>query len=205
MSNNLNRSGVYCIGNLINKKMYIGSAINLHRRLISHRSMLNGNRHINVHFQAAWNKYGEANFIFGIVEFVDDKSILLEREQYWIDKSQCYKLGYNRSPTAGSNFGKIFGSPSKEHRIKISKALKGKQKPEWFSIRQTERQLGIKLSNEHRLNISLSRIGNQFRRLESKWPCKEGCKCKCNDCMQKKRDRNNNYYNSKYKYEDKHV
>jgi hypothetical protein len=36
--------------------------------------------------QNAWNKYGEDNFYFSVLELVPDKDKLIEREQYWIDK-----------------------------------------------------------------------------------------------------------------------
>lgn len=52
------------IENLVDGKMYIGSASVIHDRLIHHRWCLNNGRHENNHLQNAWDKYGEDNFRF---------------------------------------------------------------------------------------------------------------------------------------------
>ena len=39
------------------------------------------NKHGNKHLQRSYNKYGEENFVFEVLEFVEDKNNLLEREQ----------------------------------------------------------------------------------------------------------------------------
>lgn len=62
---------------------------------------MNGNRHCNAYLQNAWNKYGESNFKFEIIELcTEDK--LLKREQIWLDKTKCYdkNIGYNLSKSA---------------------------------------------------------------------------------------------------------
>lgn len=46
-------SGIYVIRNLINNKIYIGSAINLNNRWFSHRNKLNNNNHVNRHLQSS--------------------------------------------------------------------------------------------------------------------------------------------------------
>lgn len=50
-------SGVYQIYNPINNKRYIGSSINVERRLKEHLRNLKKNTHCNVHLQSAYNKY----------------------------------------------------------------------------------------------------------------------------------------------------
>lgn len=84
ISKNLEISGVYIITNSINGKRYIGSSNNIRKRLWKHRSLLRHDKHENPHLQNAWNKYGEDNFVYSILEECD-VSILLEREQYYID------------------------------------------------------------------------------------------------------------------------
>lgn len=85
MSNDL-KTGVYQIKNKINKKFYIGSTSGKFvTRYHSHRTKLRYNRHENTHLQNAWNKHGEKNFEFVVLEQCDiDKRF--EREQYYIDK-----------------------------------------------------------------------------------------------------------------------
>lgn len=55
-------SGIYEIVNLVNKKRYVGSAINLRVRWRQHRSALIRGDHANTLLRRAWNKHGEANF-----------------------------------------------------------------------------------------------------------------------------------------------
>ena len=50
--------GVYQIKNLINGKLYIGSSIDVDKRLKSHFSALDKGCHNNAYLQNAWNKYG---------------------------------------------------------------------------------------------------------------------------------------------------
>lgn len=78
--------GVYFIECISTRKMYIGSSVNLITRLECHRSELRGNYHGNRYLQRAFNKYGENNFIIGILEKVDKAEELLNREQYYINK-----------------------------------------------------------------------------------------------------------------------
>lgn len=79
-----NVCGVYKIINLVNNKIYIGSSCNLGQRLWCHRANLRHNKHHNPHLQNAWNKYGEENFDYCIIERCsEDKQY--EREQFYID------------------------------------------------------------------------------------------------------------------------
>lgn len=78
------KSGIYCIVNTINQKKYIGSSKNLYKRLQSHRANLRANNHTNKKLQNSWNKHGESNFQYFIIEYCSE-SILLAREQYYVD------------------------------------------------------------------------------------------------------------------------
>lgn len=81
------QSGIYCI--TINSKQYIGSSINIKKRLIQHKSDLKNNKHCNPYLQNAFNKYNE--FIVEYLELLDSVSIekLVEREKYWIVKNKA--------------------------------------------------------------------------------------------------------------------
>lgn len=76
--------GIYKIVNLINGKIYIGSSKNLRVRLWKHRSLLRHNKHYNSHLQNSWNKYGENNFDYAILETCDEEN-QYKREQFYID------------------------------------------------------------------------------------------------------------------------
>lgn len=136
---NLNkRSGIYIIKNIIDGKIYVGSACNLKSRINNHIWSLRKNKHANIKLQRAYDKYGENSFTFNVLEFVDIdrddsrfKEILLEREQYWIDKTRACErgVGYNIMTKAGSNIGYV---PTEETRKNISKKHKGKSFNDFF-------------------------------------------------------------------------
>ena len=80
-----NVSGIYQIKNLVNGKMYLGQSVDIRTRWWQHKSQLRLNKHINTYLQNSWNKYGEDNFEFSVIEFCEiDK--LDEREIYWINE-----------------------------------------------------------------------------------------------------------------------
>ena len=95
--------GVYQIKCTINGKIYIGSGVDIYNRCEQHRRSLRRGDHVNAHLQAAWNKYGEENFEFTVLELTEG-SDLLRAEQYWIDQTQSFKkeIGFNIYETAGS-------------------------------------------------------------------------------------------------------
>jgi group I intron endonuclease len=91
------QTGVYQIKNKTNSKSYIGSTImSFTKRLEHHRCLLRKGKHKNTHLQRAWDKYGEENFEFIVIEVVD-KCCTLEREQFFID---TLKPEYNINPLA---------------------------------------------------------------------------------------------------------
>lgn len=75
---------IYRITNLINGKLYIGSAINAEQRRRRHFKDLNKQIHHSHLLQKAFNKYSIEAFRFEIIETVADKNDLIVREQYWI-------------------------------------------------------------------------------------------------------------------------
>jgi len=111
-------SGIYKITNVINKKVYIGSAISIKKRWKQHKRLLKNNKHYNTHLQSAYNKYGEVNFIYDIIETVEI-DFLLEREEFWIFelKANDNKFGYNKRIKPHSNLGIKL---SKKTRFKLS-------------------------------------------------------------------------------------
>jgi group I intron endonuclease len=121
----INVSGIYMIQNINSKKVYIGSALNIYKRIfgassISHLKALSTNTHSNKHLQNTYNKHGIDSFKFKILETCE-KSILLEREQYYFDTvlnaknlKDFKKKAYNICPTAGSPLGRTMSNAFKE-------------------------------------------------------------------------------------------
>ena len=89
--------GIYKIINVINNKFYVGSAVDLKRRKARHFSELRTGKHNNRHLQAAWQKYGEAAFVFVVVEELPPEADLLAAENIWlkehVGKDYCYNIG----------------------------------------------------------------------------------------------------------------
>lgn len=81
-------AGIYMITCVANNDRYVGSAKNLLSRRREHWCNLRLSRHHNTHMQNVWNKYGADTFVFEVLEEVVDLSLLLQREQYWIDTLQ---------------------------------------------------------------------------------------------------------------------
>jgi len=94
-------SGIYKIINKVNGKYYVGSSNNIYGipngRWYQHKMHLKYKVHYNKHLQSAWNKYGESNFDFVIIEKCI-KNDLLEREQYYLNTAKLeIKKCYNKS------------------------------------------------------------------------------------------------------------
>jgi NADH-ubiquinone oxidoreductase chain 4 len=133
---NKDKSGIYRWVNNVNGKSYIGSAVNLSKRLNEH---YRGNRSNNI-LQQAINKYGLSNFSIEILKYCDE-SLLIEREQYYFD---LFSPEYNINPVAGSRFGT---KHSEESRKKISDGHLGKLASEETREKMSEAKRGDKNPN----------------------------------------------------------
>ncbi len=103
MNNLPHTSGVYQIRCLPTGKIYVGSTVDLRHRWEQHYRELRRGDHHNHHLQNGWDKYGEENFEFVVLELVAEPD-LLRVEQAWLDKTGCAnpEIGFNIFDTAGS-------------------------------------------------------------------------------------------------------
>lgn len=88
-------TGVYKITNKLNERIYIGSSLNIERRWVRHRYELRRNFHGNQFLQNDWNKCGEDNFEFEILETLSKEDIRIVEQQYlnkYYDNDSCYNL-----------------------------------------------------------------------------------------------------------------
>jgi len=145
-------TGIYQIRNKINKKIYIGSAINIARRWNEHIFRLGKQKHGNPHLQSVWDKYGQDNFEFTVLEECE-KENLIEREQYYLD---ILKPKYNICRKAYSCLGV---KRTEETRAKMSAARIGK--PHMFLAKpyrlMSISKKGKKLSDETKKKLSIAR------------------------------------------------
>ncbi len=105
MSEKQSLIAVYSITNKLNQKIYIGSSSNYVKRFHDHIKALKENTHYNFHLRSSWNKYGEDNFVFDVVELLPSdytKEEQFAQEQVYLDKFKSYErnLGYNISKIA---------------------------------------------------------------------------------------------------------
>ena len=133
--------GIYMIKCLINGKVYIGKSNDVKRRWREHKSRLKRNNHENEKLQYDWNKYGEDNFEFKLIENYDNEEFGIELEKKYINEYKSYDLnfGYNMTLGKGENGWEIL---TEETKKKLSEARKG-----------------IIFSEEHKKKIGESRKG----------------------------------------------
>lgn len=153
-------SGVYRIANVQTGECYIGSSRNVAYRITRHRTYLRAGTHPNTRLQQAWALWGEAAFVFVVVELVDteDAIALFEVEQGYLDREHP---AYNRSALAHG--GPRIRVHTAETRAKISAKVKGKAHSE-----EHNRKLKIHLqavrpvpSPEAARRMSIANIGTK--------------------------------------------
>ena len=88
---------IYKIENKLNQNLYIGITTNPQIRKNRHFNYLRQNKHPNSHLQSAFNKYGEENFFFEILESFEsnNEEDAYKKEAEYIEKFDTYLNGYN--------------------------------------------------------------------------------------------------------------
>lgn len=98
--------GVYAIRNRITGDRYVGSSINIEKRVKQHTGRLNACLSLAREFgtpawhsedklMSDWTKYGRDAFEVDVLEEHDDEAAMRERELYIIFNEPC---AYNRQP-----------------------------------------------------------------------------------------------------------
>jgi hypothetical protein len=161
------KSGIYVIKNIANNKVYVGSAVNIDKRWQIHKYDLAKGKHHSCLLQRAWDKYGEENFKFEIIEEVKNPEHLLSYEQVYLDYYKSYEndRGYNICKVSGSPYGikhteetkrkmsEAKRKQSEETKKKISEAHNGKKLSEETKQKLREVNTGKKLSEETKRKI----------------------------------------------------
>lgn len=155
----LSYSGIYQILHAADGRVYVGSAVHIGRRWGVHRRRLNAGKHHSAKLQNAWCKYGPQAFSFHVLERVDDKALLLEREQEWIEKTKAAQTGFNVLPTAGSHLG---AKHSPETRQRMSEAHAGRPKSPEHAAKVADALRGRRMTDEQRQKMSAAKLGKTF-------------------------------------------
>lgn len=119
LKHNKNKSGIYKWINNQAGKFYIGSSVNLSKRLLFYLSYISMARHKGRSIiYSALLKYGDKNFTLEIIEYCDPKETIA-REQYYINT-----LGpeYNILNIANTYHGFFFGKKHTEKSLALIKA-----------------------------------------------------------------------------------
>ena len=163
-------SGIYKIINTITKKCYVGSAKDFQKRWKRHFRDLKNQKHSSIKLQRSYNKYGKNAFICEIIEKIPYKrNIILEREQYWINKLNSKINGYN---IGDASFGDILtGNPKRQEIItKRSKTLNDRiknmtneeRKRKWGKPGKLNGMYGRHRTEEEKNHLSKIHLGNKY-------------------------------------------
>lgn len=128
------KSGIYAIKNKMNNKMYIGQSVNINKRKSYHLWLLRNNSHFNPKLQNTFNKYGEENFEFVILEKCN-KEELDDKEIEYISRYNTTNNGYNICEGGEGSLGRTL---SEETKQKISNANTGRKQDEVAKKRKSE-------------------------------------------------------------------
>lgn len=169
-----NHFGIYCIKNKVNNKVYIGKTMTkFQKRWFHHRSLLRAGTHNNKYLQKSWNKYGEENFEFIILESFDiclrnkenDETlndILFKMEKLYIKMYNSYKDGYNETTGGEGCCGIVI---SEEHKRCIAEKnrinMLGRKHTKETKKKMSESHKGYIKTEEHRRHLSESLTGKK--------------------------------------------
>ena len=155
---NIDNSGVYIIRNVLNQKVYVGSASStFHARWKQHRWELRRGTHHSPHLQKAWIKYGEDAFVFEVVRTCNSDEVLAAEQQEITDRDATNReRGYNTCPTAGSRRGSVATNSTRQ---KQSASLRGLKRSEQTRKRMSESGKIRASTQEARAAVSLVHSG----------------------------------------------
>ena len=150
---------IYKITNKITDDVYIGSTCYFRMRKNSHLFDLRHQKHGNRNLQMAFNAYGEYSFVFSIVELLTDRSIIIEREQFYLD---TLKPAYNIYTIADRATG-VKRSSEFSEKQKLLHNRKGKKLSPEQCLKMSQVRKDCMTPKEKERLRSMA-LGNTYRR-----------------------------------------
>jgi group I intron endonuclease len=117
-----NDIGVYQVVCKITEKRYVGSTtVSFKSRWATHKRLLRSGKHHSIKLQKAWNKYGENNFLFLILDILPAQDCLIYEQTYLdcLGKDNLLNIKLTANIYPDNN--------SKERREKLSKINTGRK------------------------------------------------------------------------------
>lgn len=147
--------GIYKITNIINQKCYIGSSKNITKRWYEHKRRLRKGTHHSEYLQRSFNKYGEENFIFTVLELCEPNELLVFEQRYFDE----IKPEYIILKTAGRLDGYQHTEKTKQIIKEKRKTQKSKPCSEETKQKISEANKNRVFTDEHKQKLSQAHKG----------------------------------------------
>lgn len=157
--------GIYSIRNIINNKRYIGKSVNIERRLITHKSLLNkpnrNPKQVNRHLYHAVQKYGWNNFETEILQTFDsvDEKLIGESELMWMISFNSIDPDFGYNIRLDTSTGMIVSDETRELSRQNALGEKNPNYGNFWSQDDKSRMSGIK-KKHHESGV----YGNEWRK-----------------------------------------
>lgn len=139
---------LYEIRNILNDKRYIGRTGNVNKRWYRHKNELRKGNHHSLYLQRSWDKYGEDNFEFNILDTRETLNEIIELESSHIGTLNESLLNVSNNSTGGdlisnhperdkivekmtNSLNERYSNMSDEDKLKRSNKLKGENNPNY--------------------------------------------------------------------------
>ncbi len=157
----MNRRCVYKIECVPTGDIYVGGTNNFLRRKAHHLFCLRHGRFQNEKLQRVWVAYGEASFLFTVLEDVAEGRDLYAAEQQWIDR---LIPSLNVHPTAGSSkgFRRAF---TPDHRARLAASATGRRLSGEAKAKMSAAKKGTTrvFTEQHKANIKAAWVARRAK------------------------------------------
>lgn len=152
--------GIYYIVDTESGKTYVGSSHKIENRWYRHRSSLRTGTHHAKHLQHVFDKRGESNLDFVIVE-ICEVAQLLTLEDVHLQRFVCAGTELNSRKEAAAGGTRKGQKNSAEHNAKMSAAQKGKPRTQRKRAWTDEQRASVALAMVERHKAGGRKRSNQ--------------------------------------------